>query len=259
MKKHSILIVLLIFSCSIEQKNFELNGKIDGLNSEKIYLLESNSIILDSTKIDDSSSFTLKCYIEEPQILTLRLGDSDTDQVKFFAETGAMTLSTTSKRFQFDAQFSGSKQQSNLDEFNSYLIKFEEEDIELLEIQIEESMKSNQKNIDSISILRDKADNQVQIVLLEAAILVFAGWQDIVDEIWLVQTPRELVENRLSNIGKFNSKDIQNRINTQMHYFDNKEFADIIIDNSSTKQSLELKINKLWEERILKRKNYEVK
>lgn len=110
-----------------------------------------------------------------------------------------------------------------------------------------------------ISILRDKADNQVQIVLLEAAILVFAGWQDIVDEIWLVQTPRELVENRLSNIGKFNSKDIQNRINTQMHYFDNKEFADIIIDNSSTKQSLELKINKLWEERILKRKNYEVK
>ena len=160
MKKYLILIVLLILSCSIEKKNFELSGKIDGLNGEKIYLLESNSIILDSTKIDDSSSFTLKCYIEEPQILTLRLGDSDTDQVKFFAETGAMTLSTTSKRFQFDAQFSGSKQQSNLDEFNSYLIKFEEEDIELLEIQIEESMKSNQKNIDSISILRDKIEKR---------------------------------------------------------------------------------------------------
>ena len=160
MKKYLILIVLLILSCSIEKKNFELSGKIDGLNGEKIYLLESNSIILDSTKIDDSSSFTLKCYIEEPQILTLRLGDSDTDKVKFFAETGAMTLSTTSKRFQFDAQFSGSKQQSNLDEFNSYLIKFEEEDIELLEIQIEESMKSNQKNIDSISILRDKIEKR---------------------------------------------------------------------------------------------------
>ena len=160
MKKYLILIVLLILSCSIEKKNFELSGKIDGLNGEKIYLLESNSIILDSTKIDDSSSFTLKCYIEAPQILTLRLGDSDTDQVKFFAETGAMTLSTTSKRFQFDAQFSGSKQQSNLDEFNSYLIKFEEEDIELLEIQIEESMKSNQKNIDSISILRDKIEKR---------------------------------------------------------------------------------------------------
>jgi len=103
------------------------------------------------------------------------------------------------------------------------------------------------------SILRDKAENQVQFVLLEAAILVFAGWQDIVDEIWLVQTPRELVKNRLSKIGKFNSKDLGNRLNAQMHYFDNKELADIIIDNSSTKEALELKISKLWESRILKK------
>ena len=160
MKKYSILIVLLILSCSIEQKNFELSGKIDGLNSEKIYLLESNSIILDSTKIDDSSSFTLKCYIEEPQILTLRLGNSDTDEVEFFAETGTMTLSTTSKRFQFDAQFSGSKQQLKLKEFNSFIIKFEEEDLELLELQIQESIKGNQKEIDSISILREKLEKR---------------------------------------------------------------------------------------------------
>ena len=160
MKKYSILIVLLILSCSIEQKNFELSGKIDGLTSEKIYLLESNSIILDSTKIDDSSSFTLKCYIEEPQILTLRLENSDTDEVEFFAETGTMTLSTTSKRFQFDAQFSGSKQQLKLKEFNSFIIKFEEEDLELLELQIQESIKGNQKEIDSISILREKLEKR---------------------------------------------------------------------------------------------------
>lgn len=160
MKKYSILIVLLILSCSIEQKNFELSGKIDGLTSEKIYLLESNSIILDSTKIDNSSLFTLKCYIEEPQILTLRLGNSDTDEVEFFAETGTMTLSTTSKRFQFDAQFSGSKQQLKLKEFNSFIIKFEEEDLELLELQIQESIKGNQKEIDSISILREKLEKR---------------------------------------------------------------------------------------------------
>ena len=137
-----------------------MSGKIDGLTSEKIYLLESNSIILDSTKIDNSSLFTLKCYIEEPQILTLRLGKSDTNQANFFAETGTMTLSTTSKRFQFDAQFSGSKQQLKLKEFNSFIIKFEEEDLELLELQIQESIKGNQKEIDSISILREKLEKR---------------------------------------------------------------------------------------------------
>lgn len=147
-------------SCSIEQKNFELSGKIEGLNNGKIYLLESNSIILDSAKIDNSSTFTLKCYIQESQILTLRLDDSNLNEIKFFAETGGMELKTSSKRFQFDAKFSGSKQQLNLDYLNSFLVKYEEEDLELLERQIEESMKNNQKNIDSISILRDKIEKK---------------------------------------------------------------------------------------------------
>lgn len=160
MKKFLILILLLIMSCSIEQKNFELSGKIDGLNNGKIYLLESNSIILDSAKIDNSSTFTLKCYIQESQILTLRLDDSNLNEIKFFAETGGMELKTSSKRFQFDAKFSGSKQQLNLDYLNSFLVKYEEEDLELLERQIEESMKNNQKNIDSISILRDKIEKK---------------------------------------------------------------------------------------------------
>ncbi len=160
MKKYSILIVLLILSCSIEQENFELSGKIHGLENGTIYLIESNNngeeIILDSTGIDYSSSFLLKSYIKEPQILTLRLGKSNVNEIEFFAETGKMRLITSNKRFQFDAKFLGSKQQSNLDEFNTYLIKFEEEDIDLLEHQIQASIKGNQKEIDSISTLREK-------------------------------------------------------------------------------------------------------
>ena len=129
MKKYSILL-LLVFSCNINQENFELSGKIHGLENGTIYLIKSNNndeeIILDSTGIDYSSSFLLKSYIKEPQILTLRLGKSNLNEIEFFAETGKMRLNTSNKRFQFDAKFIGSKQQSNLDEFNSYLIKFED-------------------------------------------------------------------------------------------------------------------------------------
>ena len=159
MKKYSILL-LLVFSCNINQENFELSGKIHGLENGTIYLIESNNndeeIILDSTGIDYSSSFLLNSYIKEPKILTLRFGESNVNEIEFFAETGKMRLNTSNKRFQFDAKFLGSKQQSNLDEFNSYLIKFEEEDIDLLDHQIQESIKGNQKEIDSISILREK-------------------------------------------------------------------------------------------------------
>ncbi len=163
MKRYSILILFLIFSCTGNQDNFTLNGKIDGLTTGKIYLLESNnlnSIILDSTEIDNSSKFTLKCYIEISQILILRLEKSDVDKIEFFAETGTMTFNTNNKRFQFDSKFSGSKQQLKLKEFNSFIIKFEEENLELLELQIQESIKGNQKEIDSISILREKLEKR---------------------------------------------------------------------------------------------------
>ncbi len=102
----------------------------------------------------------MKCYIEISQILILRLEKSDVDKIEFFAETGTMTFNTNNKRFQFDSKFSGSKQQLKLKEFNSFIIKFEEENLELLELQIQESIKGNQKEIDSISILREKLEKR---------------------------------------------------------------------------------------------------
>jgi len=168
MKKYLILF-LLVFSCNINQENFELSGKINGVENDIIYLIQSNNnddeIILDSTKVN-SSSFSLKSYIEEPQILTIRLGKSNINEIEFFAETGKMTLNTSKKRFQFDAQFSGSKQQSNLDKFNSFLIKLEEEDIDLLELQIQESIRGNQKRIDSISILRERNNKRKLLFII---------------------------------------------------------------------------------------------
>ena len=163
MKKYSILL-FVVFSCNFNQENFELSGNINGLENGVIYLIESSSIeqeiILDSTTVDNSSSFLLKGYIKEPQILKIRLGQSNTNEIEFFAEIGEMKLNTSNKRFQFDAQFSGSRHQENLDKFNSYLMKFEEEDIDLLELQIQESIKGNEKKIDSISILRENNDKR---------------------------------------------------------------------------------------------------
>lgn len=153
-----------MFSCNFNQENFELSGNINGLENGVIYLIESSSIeqeiILDSTTVDNTSSFLLKGYIKEPQILKIRLGQSNTNEIEFFAEIGEMKLNTSNKRFQFDAQFSGSRHQENLDKFNSYLMKFEEEDIDLLETQIQESIKGNEKKIDSISILRENNDKR---------------------------------------------------------------------------------------------------
>lgn len=210
MKKYSILL-LLVISCNINQENFELSGNINGLENGVIYLIESSSIeqeiILDSTTVDNSSSFLLKGYIKEPQILKIRLGESNSNEIEFFAEIGEIKLNTSNKRFQFDAQFSGSRHQENLDKFNSFLVKYEEEDLELLEKQIEESMKNNQKSIDSISILRDKIEKKKILFIIN---YIKNKKEEIISPYLALKYNKDINEDYLLKIYNSYSKEISN-------------------------------------------------
>ena len=210
MRKYSILL-FIVFSCNINQENFELSGNINGLENGVIYLIESSNIeqeiILDSTTVDNSSSFLLKGYIKEPQILKIRLGESNSNEIEFFAEIGEMKLNTSNKRFQFDAQFSGSRNQENLDKFNSFLVKYEEEDLELLERQIEESMKNNQKSIDSISILRDKIEKKKILFIIN---YIKNKKEEIISPYLALKYNKDINEDYLLKIYNSYSKEISN-------------------------------------------------
>ena len=210
MRKYSILL-FIVFSCNINQENFELSGNINGLENGVIYLIESSSIeqeiILDSTTVDNSSSFLLKGYIKEPQILKIRLGESNSNEIEFFAEIGEMKLNTSNKRFQFDAQFSGSRHQENLDKFNSFLVKYEEEDLELLEKQIEESIKNNQKSIDSISILRDKIEKKKILFIIN---YIKNKKEEIISPYLALKYNKDINKDYLINIYNSYSKEISN-------------------------------------------------
>ena len=210
MRKYSILL-FIVFSCNINQENFELSGNINGLENGVIYLIESSSIeqeiILDSTTVDNSSSFLLKGYIKEPQILKIRLGESNSNEIEFFAEIGEMKLNTSNKRFQFEAQFSGSRHQENLDKFNSFLVKYEEEDLELLEKQIEESMKNNQKSIDSISILRDKIEKKKILFIIN---YIKNKKEEIISPYLALKYNKDINEDYLLKIYNSYSKEISN-------------------------------------------------
>ena len=210
MRKYSILL-FIVFSCNINEENFELSGNINGLENGAIYLIESSNIeqeiILDSTTVDNSSSFLLKGYIKEPQILKIRLGESNSNEIEFFAEIGEMKLNTSNKRFQFDAQFSGSRHQENLDKFNSFLVKYEEEDLELLERQIEESMKNNQKSIDSISILRDKIEKKKILFIIN---YIKNKKEEIISPYLALKYNKDINKDYLLKIYNSYSKEISN-------------------------------------------------
>ncbi len=153
MKKHFLLLIIIISSCS-PNNNFQLNGDIKGLKKGTIILtklIEGVEVTLDSIDLNGSSKFTLTAYLNEPEVLKLKLTKSGihNDEVEFFGNNGITNFKTNLKRFSYESNFEGSKQQEKLDDFNTMLNRFKEENLNFIKTQIEFS--GNQEKLDIIN------------------------------------------------------------------------------------------------------------
>lgn len=63
----------------------------------------------------------------------------------------------------------------------------------------------------------DKSDGskQVPVIVLEAAVLLDAGFEDILDGVWVVRAPPELAIERLVEYRSFTAEDAKKRIEAQ--------------------------------------------
>lgn len=153
MKKHFLLLIMIISSCS-PNNNFQLNGDIKGLKKGTVILtklIEGVEVTLDSIDLNGSSKFTLSAYLNEPEVLKLKLTKSGihNDEVEFFGNNGITNFKTNLKRFSYESNFEGSKQQEKLDDFNTMLNRFKEENLNFIKTQIEFS--GNQEKLDIIN------------------------------------------------------------------------------------------------------------
>ena len=152
MKKY-LLLLIIISSCS-PTNNFQLNGDIKGLKKGTILLtksIEGSEVTLDSINLNGTSEFILSSYINEPEVLKLKLTKSGiyNDEVEFFANKGITNFKTNLKRFSYESNFKGSKQQEKLDSFNRMLTRFNEENLNLIKTQIE--FYGNQEKLNIIN------------------------------------------------------------------------------------------------------------
>ena len=86
-------------------------------------------------------------------------------------------------------------------------MKYEEEDLELLEKQIEESMKNNQKSIDSISILRDKIEKKKILFIIN---YIKNKKEEIISPYLALKYNKDINEDYLLKIYNSYSKEISN-------------------------------------------------
>ena len=94
--------------------------------------------------------------------------------------------------------------------------------------------------------LAELREQGTDVVVLEAAILFEAGWEDLCDEIWTVQVDREGAIARLMERNGMDREAALARINNQMSNEARAERATIVIRNEGTLEELRTLLESNW-------------
>jgi dephospho-CoA kinase len=95
------------------------------------------------------------------------------------------------------------------------------------------------------AIKQENADRSGALVL-EAAVLVEAGWLDLVDEVWVVSVPIEIARARLMARNGISEEQANARIESQISSEERERHATLKIDNSGDLAALEKQVAAAW-------------
>jgi dephospho-CoA kinase len=89
-----------------------------------------------------------------------------------------------------------------------------------------------------------------EVVVLEAAVLIEAGWEDMVDEVWAVESPWEAVVSRLGPRFGGDERAIAVRAGAQMTQEDRRRAVDVTILNDGSLDRLRRRVERVYKTRI---------
>jgi dephospho-CoA kinase len=85
-------------------------------------------------------------------------------------------------------------------------------------------------------------------IVIEAAILIEAGWRSLVDRLWVVSVDRETATARLLASRPLTPPEVQRRIAAQMPDEERRRLADVVIENRGTPAVLRTHVERAWRE-----------
>jgi dephospho-CoA kinase len=87
----------------------------------------------------------------------------------------------------------------------------------------------------------------VEVVVLDAAILIEANWTPLVDEVWLTVASEPTVVRRVRERTGLPEEQIRSRIRSQLSNEERKKQASVVISNDGGLHELRAKVVELWE------------
>lgn len=85
-----------------------------------------------------------------------------------------------------------------------------------------------------------------KVIALEAAVLIEAGWRDLVDTLWVCVVDRDIAVARACARDGFEASAVEARIDAQLTNEERIEAADVVIDNSGEPDLMLKQLHDLW-------------
>ena len=98
---------------------------------------------------------------------------------------------------------------------------------------------------EEITEIRDR--EPATVIVLEAAVLIEAEWQDLADEVWVIIVEPELAKKRLMERNRLSEEQADARIESQLTNKERLEHADVSIKNSGSLEEFGEAIQKEWD------------
>ena len=88
------------------------------------------------------------------------------------------------------------------------------------------------------------------VAVVEAAVLLEAGWEDLFDQVWTVETPIELAKARLMARQSISSREADARLEAQLATRERAKRSSLVIENSGTVEELKSSVTAAYENLI---------
>ncbi len=85
-----------------------------------------------------------------------------------------------------------------------------------------------------------------EVAILEAAVMIEAGWQDLVDEVWVITVPPEVARERLMERNGLSAEDADNRISSQLSNDERIKHADVVISTDCPLAEVTDRVDEAW-------------
>lgn len=99
----------------------------------------------------------------------------------------------------------------------------------------------------SEEIERVRAAGSPRVIVLEAAVLFEAGWQDLGDEVWVNIVDRDIAIARAMQRDGIAREAIESRLDAQLPNAERIARADVVLDNNGSQEELLAQLRRQWQ------------